>query len=53
VQNPLAMHVLEGEFNDGDTVVVDREPGSHQLVFRAGAEGSLEVAAPHAETAGV
>jgi ATP-dependent Clp protease ATP-binding subunit ClpB len=36
VQNPLAMHVLEGEFNDGDTVVVDREPGSHQLVFRAG-----------------
>jgi len=37
VQNPLAMRVLEGDFNEGDTVVVDREDGSHQLVFRAGA----------------
>jgi len=33
VQNPLAMRLLEGEFNEGDTVVVDREPGSHQLTF--------------------
>ena len=45
VQNPLAMRVLEGEFGDGDTVVVDREPGSHQLVFRSGAEAPVEVAA--------
>ncbi|HET6764879.1 MAG TPA: ATP-dependent chaperone ClpB [Longimicrobiaceae bacterium] len=36
VQNPLAMRVLEGDFGDGDTVVVDREPGARQLVFRAG-----------------
>jgi ATP-dependent Clp protease ATP-binding subunit ClpB len=35
VQNPLAIRVLEGEFGDGDTVVVDREEGSHQLTFRA------------------
>jgi ATP-dependent Clp protease ATP-binding subunit ClpB len=34
VQNPLALHVLEGEFDDGDTVVVDREDG--RLVFRGG-----------------
>jgi hypothetical protein len=27
--------VLEGEFEEGDTVVVDREEGSHQLSFRA------------------
>ncbi|HEX8670244.1 MAG TPA: hypothetical protein VF710_00065, partial [Longimicrobium sp.] len=45
VQNPLAMRVLEGDFGDGDTVVVDREPGSHQLVFRSGAEAPVEVAA--------
>ncbi|HSU13745.1 MAG TPA: ATP-dependent chaperone ClpB [Longimicrobium sp.] len=35
VQNPLAVRVLEGEFEDGDTIVVDREPGSMQLSFRA------------------
>jgi ATP-dependent Clp protease ATP-binding subunit ClpB len=39
VQNPLAIRVLEGEFDDGDTVVVDRDPAGAQLVFRhAGAE---------------
>jgi ATP-dependent Clp protease ATP-binding subunit ClpB len=35
LQNPLAIRVLEGEFEEGDTVVVDREEGSHQLSFRA------------------
>ncbi|HEX2094204.1 MAG TPA: ATP-dependent chaperone ClpB [Longimicrobiaceae bacterium] len=39
VQNPLAIRVLEGEFREGDTVVVDHEPGSHQLSFRGA--GSL------------
>ncbi|HET7230213.1 MAG TPA: ATP-dependent chaperone ClpB [Longimicrobium sp.] len=34
VQNPLAIRVLEGEFEDGDTIVVDREPGAAQLTFR-------------------
>jgi ATP-dependent Clp protease ATP-binding subunit ClpB len=39
VQNPLAIRVLEGEFDDGDTVVVDRDPAGAQLVFRhAGVE---------------
>jgi ATP-dependent Clp protease ATP-binding subunit ClpB len=38
VQNPLALHVLEGEFTDGDTVVVDRDPAGAGLVFRSGAE---------------
>jgi ATP-dependent Clp protease ATP-binding subunit ClpB len=41
VQNPLALHVLEGEFNDGDTVVVDRDPVGGGLVFR-GATGASE-----------
>jgi ATP-dependent Clp protease ATP-binding subunit ClpB len=43
VQNPLAVRLLEGEFNDGDTVVVDHEPGSGQLSF---ANGSTTHAAP-------
>jgi ATP-dependent Clp protease ATP-binding subunit ClpB len=34
IQNPLAMRILEGEFADGDAVVVDRE--GDQLVFRRG-----------------
>ena len=43
VQNPLAVRVLEGEFEDGDTIVVDREPGAAQLTFRAaGREASTE-----------
>jgi ATP-dependent Clp protease ATP-binding subunit ClpB len=33
VQNPLAMLLLEGRFNDGDTIVVDREEGSPGLRF--------------------
>ena len=37
VQNPLALHVLEGEFTDGDTVVVDRNPSGAGRVFRSGA----------------
>jgi ATP-dependent Clp protease ATP-binding subunit ClpB len=34
VQNPLAIRVLEGEFQEGDVVVVDREPGAKALSFR-------------------
>jgi ATP-dependent Clp protease ATP-binding subunit ClpB len=41
VQNPLAMRVLEGDFGEGDTVIVDREPGSHPLVFRPGAPAAV------------
>jgi ATP-dependent Clp protease ATP-binding subunit ClpB len=36
VQNPLAIRVLEGEFQEGHTVVVDRDPGAPGLVFRHG-----------------
>jgi ATP-dependent Clp protease ATP-binding subunit ClpB len=35
VQNPLAIRILEGEFPEGSTVVVDREAGAGQLGFRA------------------
>jgi ATP-dependent Clp protease ATP-binding subunit ClpB len=33
VQNPLAVRVLEGEFDDGDNILVDRAPGAPDLVF--------------------
>lgn len=33
VQNPLALKLLEGEFEEGDLIEVDREPGSVQLTF--------------------
>jgi len=50
VQNPLAVRILEGEFDEGDTVVVDRHPSGTQLVFRtAGREAPREEPA----TAGV
>ncbi len=34
IQNPLALRLLEGEFNDGDVIVVDRDGG--KIVFRKG-----------------
>jgi ATP-dependent Clp protease ATP-binding subunit ClpB len=34
VQNPLAVKLLEGEFADGDTIVVDAAPGTQKLEFR-------------------
>jgi ATP-dependent Clp protease ATP-binding subunit ClpB len=36
VQNPLAIQVLEGAFDEGDTIVVDREEGDGRLEFRKG-----------------
>ncbi len=32
--NPLSTAVLEGEFNEGDTVVADRQEGEDRLLFR-------------------
>ncbi|MBW3654667.1 MAG: AAA family ATPase, partial [Gemmatimonadetes bacterium] len=43
VQNPLALHVLEGEFEEGDTVVVDAEAG--RIAFRGGGAGPAEARA--------
>ncbi len=34
IQNPLALRILEGEFEDGDTIVVDRDTDTAHLVFR-------------------
>jgi ATP-dependent Clp protease ATP-binding subunit ClpB len=34
VQNPLAVRVLEGEFEEGDTIMVDHEPDAAVLSFR-------------------
>ena len=34
--NPLSTSVLEGRFDEGDRVIVDREPGEDRLVFRRG-----------------
>ncbi len=38
VQNPLAMKLLEGEFNEGDVIIADRDNG--QVVFRRGVESA-------------
>jgi len=46
VQNPLAIRILEGEFEEGDTIVVDRDPSGAKLVFRsAGAPAPAEASA--------
>jgi ATP-dependent Clp protease ATP-binding subunit ClpB len=42
VQNPLAVRMLEGEFPDGSTVMVDHEAGSAALTFTAGGEGAAD-----------
>jgi ATP-dependent Clp protease ATP-binding subunit ClpB len=34
IQNPLAMAVLDGQFNDGDTIVVDIGPDGHLQFHR-------------------
>ncbi|HET7321538.1 MAG TPA: AAA family ATPase, partial [Longimicrobiaceae bacterium] len=38
VQNPLAIRLLEGEFEDGDRIRVDREPGAARLTFEKAGE---------------
>ena len=54
MQNPLAVRILEGEFDEGDTVVVDRDPGGAQLVFRtAGREAGAEATSDSRKTAAV
>jgi ATP-dependent Clp protease ATP-binding subunit ClpB len=35
VQNPLAIELLEGRFEEGDTIEVDRKPGAARLTFSA------------------
>ncbi len=42
VQNPLAIRLLEGEFEDGDTIRVVREDGSATLGFVPGGDGMRE-----------
>jgi ATP-dependent Clp protease ATP-binding subunit ClpB len=43
VQNPLAIQVLEGTFDEGDTIIVDRASGSSRLEFRP-AEAAVNAA---------
>jgi len=43
VENPLALKLLEGEFAEGDTVLVDVRQG--ELVFER-APGPVQAAAP-------
>ena len=38
IMNPLAIRVLEGEFDDGDRIRIERAPGSSQLVFEKAGE---------------
>jgi ATP-dependent Clp protease ATP-binding subunit ClpB len=46
VQNPLAIRVLEAEFGEGDTVVVDRDPAAARIVFRKGDPAGAPSGAP-------
>lgn len=33
IQDQLAMHILEGKFGEGDSIVVDAAPDTHELLF--------------------
>jgi hypothetical protein len=33
VQDPLAEHLLKGEFAPGDTILADKDPNSSELTF--------------------
>jgi ATP-dependent Clp protease ATP-binding subunit ClpB len=46
LQNPLALRLLEGEFEDGDLIEVDREGGSMQLTFAHGVAAPVGADAP-------
>jgi ATP-dependent Clp protease ATP-binding subunit ClpB len=38
IQNPLAIRLLEGQFDDGDRIRIDRAEGSAQLTFEHAGE---------------
>ena len=33
IQNQLAMHILEGKFSEGNRIVIDAAPDTHELLF--------------------
>jgi len=33
IQDQLAMHILEGKFSEGDSIVVDADPVQHEMIF--------------------
>jgi ATP-dependent Clp protease ATP-binding subunit ClpB len=33
IQDQLALHILEGEFNEGDSIIVDASPDTQKLIF--------------------
>jgi ATP-dependent Clp protease ATP-binding subunit ClpB len=41
IQNPLALRLLQGEFREGDTVVVDRDPATGSLTFAKAEAGAV------------
>jgi ATP-dependent Clp protease ATP-binding subunit ClpB len=38
IENPLAGHILSGEFGDGDTIRVDVNPSKHDFSFEKGTD---------------
>jgi ATP-dependent Clp protease ATP-binding subunit ClpB len=34
IQDPLALKLLNGDFQDGDTIEVDAEPAASELTFQ-------------------
>ncbi len=41
VQDPLAQKLLRGEFQEGETIVVDAQPGATELLFTKQEQPSL------------
>ncbi len=38
IENQLASQILKGEFNEGDTIVIEVDPSKHDFKFRRSAE---------------
>ncbi|MFN8656124.1 MAG: ATP-dependent chaperone ClpB [Candidatus Obscuribacterales bacterium] len=46
IENPLALKMLEGNFADGDTIVIDAKPDSDDLTFTKSESAAPMVASP-------
>jgi ATP-dependent Clp protease ATP-binding subunit ClpB len=43
IENPLSLHILQGDFMDGDTITVEAAPDGHGLTFRKGEKSMAEL----------
>ncbi|HNB21068.1 MAG TPA: AAA family ATPase, partial [Candidatus Melainabacteria bacterium] len=45
IENPLSLHILQGDFSDGDAITVEAAPDGHGLTFRKGEKPVEEIEA--------